>query len=67
MISLTVQKWSTGELLLFKETVNKQRKELQKTCPQNILCQDCPNDNLCKYYRDAFIVTNKELKKRLSR
>lgn len=67
MIALTVQKWATGELLLFKETVNNQRKELQKTCPQNIFCKDCHNDNLCKYYRDAFIVTNKELKKRLSR
>lgn len=67
MIALTVQKWATGELLLFKETVNNQRKEIQKTCPQNILCKDCPNDNLCKYYRDAFIVTNKELKKRLFR
>nr|DAG43280.1 MAG TPA: hypothetical protein [Caudoviricetes sp.] len=64
MIALTVQKWETGELLLFKEAVNNQRKELQKTCPKNILCKDCPNDNLCKYYRDAFIVTSKELKKR---
>lgn len=67
MISLTVHKWTTGELLSFKNLIDNQRKELQKTCANTTSCINCPNNNLCLYYRDAFIVTNKELKKRLSR
>lgn len=67
MIALTVQKWSVDELTSFKNLLNKQRGKLRTICECNPSCTKCPVTNLCMYYRDAFIVTSKELEKRLSK
>lgn len=64
MITLNVTKWNISELRLFRTIVDKQRQAVQKNCKGKVSCTGCKYINLCTYYRDAFIIVNKELKKR---
>lgn len=56
--------FTDSELLKLKELTEYSRARLHRLCAGRDTCTGCEYNHLCIYYRDLFIISKKELKRR---
>lgn len=61
---IDVTRFTEPELVKLKEFTGDSRFALHTLCTSRKVCAGCQWRNLCIYYRDLWLITNKELKRR---
>ena len=64
MIVLNPTKFSQDELRILCSFFVKLGEFITKRCTADKVCSNCEYVTLCNYFRDCFIVCNKELQRR---
>lgn len=61
---LDVTRFTEPELIKLKELTDTSRAALHTLCASRKTCSGCQWPNLCIYYRDLWLISHKELKRR---
>lgn len=64
MIAISPLEFGNKELRVLRAVFAKLNLSLSKRCPENKACALCEYNRLCAFVRDAFIVCDKEIKRR---